>query len=76
MGERAMTVEQLIRELRRFPKDAIVGIQDHDAGEHELSARVCGVYAFNPDECEMAGSDRVIPDPKWASGVGVVIRGG
>lgn len=72
-----MTVGQLIRELRRFPNDAIVGIQDHDAGEHELSSRVWGVYAFNPDECEMAGSgDCVISDPKWASGVGVVIRGG
>jgi len=72
-----LTVEQLIKALRRFPKDAIVGIQDHDAGEFELSAKVIDVAAFDPEACLMPGNgSREIPASLWARGVGVVIRCG
>ncbi len=72
----SMTVRELRRALRQYPPDSLVGIQDHDAGQHELSAHVEGVDAFDPALCEVhsACGTAPIPCPEWAEGVYVVIR--
>ena len=74
-----MNVRQLIKHLRRFPLDAEVGIQDHDASEHELSAKVVGVHPFDPAVCEIQQGcvSRCTQETvKWAGNVRVVIRAG
>lgn len=63
-----MTVGDVIRELKRYPHDSQVGIQDHDADEMELSSRVVGVEPFDPSTCKM-GAD-------FACNVRVVLRAG
>ena len=72
-----MNVRELRKRLAKFPPGAEVGVQDQDAGEHELSARIVDVCPFDPDLCEVprvfAGPIR---DPQWAAGVLVVIRCG
>ena len=63
-----MTVAQLIQELQRYPADAEVGIQDHDAGDRELSAHVVAVSPFRPEDCRA--------DSRYTENVRVVIRAG
>jgi hypothetical protein len=70
-----MTVKELIRRLRAFPPDSEVGIQDHDASEYELSARVRDVLPFNPSRCKMEGVTAE-KSREWAMGVQVVITVG
>ena len=67
-----MTVKELIRRLRKFPPDAEVGLQDHDAGEYELSAKVSDVKPFDPSRCKM---EYATPEAsrEWARGIRVVI---
>jgi hypothetical protein len=67
-----MTVKELIRRLRTFPLDAEVGLQDHDAGENELSAHVRDVKPFDPALCRMRHATAE-ESRKWARGVRVVI---
>ncbi len=70
-----MNVRQLINQLRRFPMDSEVGIQDHDANEYELSAKIDGVYPFDPSTSMML--ERCTPESvAWADNVRVVIRAG
>jgi hypothetical protein len=72
-----MNVRELRKRLAKFPPDAEVGIQDQDAGEHELSARVADVLPFDPELCEVPrGHSKWAIDPGWADGVLVVIRCG
>ena len=59
-----MTVEELIKELKKYPMNAKVGWQDHDASEDKISAIVCNVFPFDP---EMSN------DPKYCMGIGVII---
>lgn len=54
------TVGELIRDLKRFPRDAIVGWQDHDQSDDELNALVRTVHEASPIQ-------------KSKYGVGVVI---
>ena len=59
-----MTVGELIKELRKHPRGALVGWQDHDADETEVSAHVSTVNEFD-DENGF--------DPEYCRGVGVVL---
>ena len=59
-----MTVGELIKELRKYPKGVLVGWQDHDAAEDEISAHIGIVCEF--DEAESF-------DPEYCKGVGVVL---
>lgn len=60
-----MTVEELIKELKKHPPKARVGWQDHDASEGELSAHVRYVSPFKPDGTQAED---------WTRNVAVVIR--
>lgn len=71
-----MKVRELMRALRAFDPDAEVGIQDHDAGELELSAKVASVHPFDPAACEMPRGAGMVKDVEWAGNVRVVIRAG
>lgn len=42
------TVGELIRMLKRFPRDAIVGWQDHDQSDDEMNALVRTVHEASP----------------------------
>lgn len=55
------TVGELIRMLKRFPRDAIVGWQDHDQADDELNALVRTV-------------EEAVPALKRTHGVDVVLR--
>ena len=66
-AEGEMTVAELIRELRKYPKDARVGFQDHDSYENEVSSHVHNVYPFDPETSF---------DPDFCRNVLVVLRGG
>jgi len=44
-----MKVKELIKELRRYPMDAEVGWQDHDADDNEISNHVNSVREFDPE---------------------------
>lgn len=70
-----MNVNELTRELKRFPGTSIVGIQDCDAGTNELSARVVAVREFDPRLCKISGASRE-ESQKFAKGVRVVIVAG
>ena len=67
-----MTGKELIRRLQKYPPDVEVGIQDQDAGEYELSARVRDVRPFDPSRCKMEGASAE-KSREWARGVRVVI---
>ena len=68
-------VSELIAALKKFPGDACVGIQDHDASDCELSAHVVGVRAFDPLRSEVNGQI-TSQSLAWATGVTVVILAG
>ncbi|KKK83658.1 hypothetical protein LCGC14_2791170 [marine sediment metagenome] len=61
-----MTVGELIKELRKHPRGAFVGWQDHDAEETEISAHVTIVCEFDEEDSF---------DPEYCKGIGVVLRG-
>ncbi len=72
-----MNVRELRKRLAKFPPDAEVGIQSHDAGEHEISAKISDVLPFEPGLCEVpTAHGNSFHDPEWAAGVLVVIRCG
>lgn len=58
-----MTVEELIKELKKHPKKSLVGWQDHDSDS--VTGFVNYVDSFDPDES---------PDPEFCAGVKVVLR--
>lgn len=60
-----LTVKQLIKELRRFPPDAVVAWQDHDQPPNEINARVSYLRDFDPATSF---------DPDFCAGIGVVLR--
>ena len=45
-----MTVRKLISELKKFPPNAEVGIQDHDSSDNELSGIARCVLPFDYTE--------------------------
>jgi hypothetical protein len=60
-----MTVAQLIKELKKYPKDAKVGIRDHDGAEDEISSIPKWVKPFDPETSF---------DKEFCKGITVVIQ--
>jgi len=46
---REMNVQQIMRELKKHPPRALVGVQDHDQPENEINGLVKFVKAFDPE---------------------------
>lgn len=42
-----MTVRKLLSELKKYPPNAEVGVQDHDACENEISSLITSVVPFD-----------------------------
>ena len=66
----ALTLKQLIRALQAEARklkgaDCLVGIQDHDNCDNELSGHVKDVRSFDPETSF---------DPKYCRGVKIIIR--
>ena len=59
-----MTVNELIKELKKHPGDSKVAWRDHDQAENELANFVNGVEPFNPEESF---------DPAFCEGVRVIL---
>lgn len=60
----AMTVKELINELKKYPQDSLVAWRDHDQGENEIAAHVEGVESFDPKKSF---------DPEYCKNVRVVL---
>jgi len=56
----AKTVREIIRMLRRFPPDSIVGWADHDHGDDELNALVRYADEATPAQRSKYGVDVVL----------------
>ena len=64
---RGITVEELIRELKKMPQKSLVGIRDFDNGIDEISGFVQDVERFD---------SKASFDPEYCKGVKVVINAG
>ena len=51
----AQTVREVIRMLRRFPPEAVVGWQDHDQSDGELNALVRVAREASPEQARKYG---------------------
>lgn len=45
-----MTVKKLIKELKKYPKDCLVGKADHDNSPNEVSGLIFSVYLLKKEE--------------------------
>lgn len=59
-----MTVSELIKELKKYPKNAEIAWRDHDLSENEINGRVANVDSFNPATSF---------DPEFCKGIKVVL---
>jgi hypothetical protein len=59
-----ITVERLIKELKKYPKEGLVAWRDHDQSQGEINSVVGSIKAFDP-----AASF----DPEFCAGVLVVL---
>ena len=59
----ALTVRELIRELKRHPRNSLVGYQAHDNCEWEVPSLVSNVVEYDhtrfPDKERMHGDEKV-----------------
>jgi len=62
-----MKVLDLIKELKKYPPNALVAIRDHDQCEGEISAHVNSVSAWTEYD------DEQCMDKKFTKGVGVIL---
>ncbi len=60
----SMTVDELIKELKKHPGDSKVAWRDHDQSENEINDLVRGVEQFDPEKSF---------DPKFCAGVKVLL---
>lgn len=59
-----MTVNELIKELKKHPSNSKVAWRDHDQPENQINDLVGGVEKFDPKKSF---------DPKFCAGVKVVL---
>jgi hypothetical protein len=64
-----MKVHELIKELKKMPKDSEVYVQDHDHSEYEYNGRVKGVRLLDYDK-----PISQLPEDSQLSGTVVMIR--